>query len=185
MNSCEKLSKGPWIVWHQKTSSWPKITNAARHLLFREGSKGQSSSRDLQKSQNLPITPRRVYQLLHDSPNLVYWNGKIASALTAKHKKIHVDWVKKKKSNIDKGEMGKPGCFLMRKKFNLDGPMAPCVLHDLRKEKLFSKDHLKEDLLWFGVFSASGKADLVVMEGKQNCLIYQCVGKNFSHLWIV
>ena len=32
----------------------PKITNAARRRLFREASKGQSSSRDLQKSQNLP-----------------------------------------------------------------------------------------------------------------------------------
>ena len=30
----------------------PKITNAARHRLYREASKGQSSSRDRQKSQN-------------------------------------------------------------------------------------------------------------------------------------
>ena len=38
-----------------------------------------------EKSQNLSITPRRVYQLLHESPNLVYRNWKIAPALTAKH----------------------------------------------------------------------------------------------------
>ena len=34
----------------------PKIKNAARRRLFQEASKGQSSSRDLQKSSNLPIT---------------------------------------------------------------------------------------------------------------------------------
>ena len=34
-----------------------KITNEARHRLFREASKGPSSSRNLQRSQNLPITP--------------------------------------------------------------------------------------------------------------------------------
>ena len=74
----------------------PKIKNAARRRLFREASKGQSSSRDLQKSQNIPITPRRVRQLLHESPNLVYRNRKTAPLLTADHNKMRVDWVKKK-----------------------------------------------------------------------------------------
>ena len=50
----------------------PKITNAVRHWPFLETSKEQSSSRNLQKFQNLPITPRRVRQLLHESLNLVY-----------------------------------------------------------------------------------------------------------------
>ena len=61
----------------------PKISNAARRRLFREPSKGQSSSRDQQNSQNLPIIPRRVFQLLHESPNLVYWNRKTTRASTA------------------------------------------------------------------------------------------------------
>ena len=74
----------------------PKITNAARRRLFREASKGQSSSRDLQKSQNLPITPRRVRQLLQESPNLEHRNKKIVPALTAKYNKMRVDWAKKK-----------------------------------------------------------------------------------------
>ena len=73
-----------------------KITNTARHWLFQEASKGQSSLRDLQKSQNLSITPRRVCQLLHELPNFVYQNKETAPDLTAKHKKMHVDWVKKK-----------------------------------------------------------------------------------------
>ena len=67
----------------------PKITNAATRRFFREASKEQSSSRDLKKSSNLPIT-LRVRQLLHESPNIVYRNRKTAPALTAKHKmRVH------------------------------------------------------------------------------------------------
>ena len=71
------------------------ITNAAIQRLFREAPKGQTNSRDLQKSQNWPIAPRRVCQLLHESPNLVHRNRKTASALIAKQK-MRVDWLKKK-----------------------------------------------------------------------------------------
>ena len=60
--------------------------------------------------KNLRITSRRVHQLLHESPNLVYRNMKTAPALTAKPKKVRVDWVKKK-SNMDPGEMGSHGVF--------------------------------------------------------------------------
>ena len=74
----------------------PKITNEARRLLFREAFKGQSSSKNLQKSQSLSITPRRARQLIHESSNLVYRNRKTSPALTAKHKKTHEDRVKKK-----------------------------------------------------------------------------------------
>ena len=40
-------------------------------------------------------------------------------------------------------------------------------------------------MVWWA-FSASGKADLVVMEGKQNMAWYiNVLEKVFSHLWIV
>ena len=57
------------------------------------------------------------------------------------------------------------------KKFKLDEPDSfQCYWHDLRKEKqLFSKRPFGRGsaMIW-GAFSASGKADLVMMEGKQN-----------------
>ena len=59
----------------------------------------------------------------------------------------------------------------MRKKVNLDGPDGSQCWHDLRKEKqfFFSKRPFGEKpvMIW-EAFSASGKADLVVMEVKQN-----------------
>ena len=45
----------------------------------------------------------------NESSNLVYRN-KTAPALTAKHKKMHVDWIKKK-NNMEKGEMRNHGVF--------------------------------------------------------------------------
>ena len=126
-----------------------KLQVLARRRLFREASKGQSSSRDLQKSQNLPISPRRVHQLLHESPNLIYQNMKTVPALTAKHKKMHLDWIKKKVTWTK--EKWETMVFSDEKKFNLDGPDSSwCYWHNLRKQlQLFSKDHLEEDMLWF------------------------------------
>ena len=131
-------------------------------------SKGQSSSRDRQKSQNLPITPRRVRQLLHESPNLVYRDP----ALTAKHKKMHVHWIKKKVTwTMEKWETV---VFFDEKRFNLDGPDgSQCYWHDLRKKQLFSKRPFRGgSVMVWRAFTASWNADLVVMEGKQNSARY-------------
>ena len=60
--------------------------------------------------------------------------------------------------------------FSDEKKFKSDGPnSSECYWHDLRKEKrLFSKILFGGSIMAWGGFSAFGKADLVVMERKQN-----------------
>ena len=68
--------------------------------------------------------------------------------------------------------------FSDEKKFNLDGlDGSQCYWHDLRMEKQrFSKIPFGGgSVIVWRAFTVFGKADLVVMEGKQNC--YQCIGK--------
>ena len=67
--------------------------------------------------------------------------------------------------------------FSDKKKLNLDGPDGfQCYWHDLRKEKqLFKKKFRRGSVIVLGAFSVSGKADLVVIEGKQ--ISARCVEK--------
>jgi len=151
----------------------PKMTNTAKRRLFREASKGQSSSREMQQSLELPVTARRIRQMLNKSPNFVYRRRKTTPALTVRHKQVRVEWVKEKvtwtKQNWENV------VFSDEKKFNLDGPDGTqCYWHDLRKEEqLFSKRPFGGgSLMIWGAFSAAGKAELVVMEGRQNSQRY-------------
>ena len=65
--------------------------------------------------------------------------------------------------------------FSDKKKFNLDGRDGiQCYWHDLRKkEHVFSKRPFGEgSVMILGAFSANGKAELVVMERRQNTQKY-------------
>ena len=147
----------------------PKIINAARRRLFREASKGQSSTRDRKKSPNLPITPRRVRQFLHESPNLVYWNKKTAAALTVKYKKTCVDWVKKKvtctKVELETGVFWwEKGSFGWARRF-------PVLLATKKKRK--EKHLFSERLFWGRSVMVWGTFEREIKLSS----IYQCVGK--------
>ena len=151
----------------------PKLTATARRRLLREASKGKSCSKELQQKLQLDVTPRRVRQVLNQSSNLVYRTRKKAPALTKQHKEKRMEWVKEKVS----WTLGKwiTIIFSDQEKFNLDGPDGiQCYWHDLRKEEqVFSKSPFGGGfaMIW-GTFSANGKAESVVMKGRQNAQKY-------------
>jgi hypothetical protein len=150
-----------------------KLTVTAKRRLLREASKGKAGSKELQQQLQLNVTPRRVRQVLNKSNNLVYRARKKAPALTKQHKEKRLEWVKEKVS----WTLGKwmTVIFSDENKFNLDGPDGiQCYWHDLRKEKqVFSKRPFGGGsvMIW-GAFSANGKAELVIMEGRQNAQKY-------------
>ena len=84
-----------------------------------------------------------------------------------------MEWVKEKVS----WTLGKwiTIIFSDQEKFNLDGPDGiQCYWHDLRKEEqVFSKSPFGGGfaMIW-GTFSANGKAESVVMKGRQNAQKY-------------
>ena len=93
---------------------------------------------------------------------------------------MHIDWVKKKVTWTK--EKWETVVFSDEKKIHLDGPDgSQCYWQDLRKEKqLFSKRLFgRGSVMVWGAISASGKADLVVMERKQNSARYISVLENF------
>ena len=65
--------------------------------------------------------------------------------------------------------------FSDKKKDNLDGPDGfQCYWHGLRKEKLLSSmgPFGRGSVIVWVAFTASEKANLLVREGKQNCVRY-------------
>ena len=151
----------------------PKLSPKARRLLLREASKTGLSSKKLQTSLKLNVTPRRVRHVLKESKDFAYKKRKTIQALTKLHKKKREQWVREKVRWND-GDWAKV-VFSDEKKFNLDGPDGfQCYWHDLRREEqLFSKRPFGGgSLMIWGAFSSKGKAALVRMEGRQTALKY-------------
>ena len=73
--------------------------------------------------------------------------------------------------------------FSDEKRINLDGlDGIQWYWHDLgKKEQVFFKRLGGGSVMIWRVFSANGRAELVVMEGRQNAQKY--VGDEFSSLW--
>ena len=174
LNSCEKLSKGPWIVWHQKTSR----LSTQNYKCSQTSTFSRSFERTIKLKRSAKIS-----EFTHHSKKSLSTSPGIVKSCISKHEDSpcfncltqDAHRLGKEKSNMDKGEMEKPWCFLMRKSFNLDEPDgSQCYWHDLRKEKQpFSKRPFGGgSVMVWGAFSASAKADLEVMEGKQNSARY-------------
>ena len=87
--------------------------------------------------------------------------------MTKQHKEKRMEWVKEKVS----WKLGKWMTIIFcDEKVNLNGPDGiQCHRDDLRKEnKCYLKFHLVGVRYDLGAFSTNGKAELVVMEWRQN-----------------
>ncbi|KAJ8557035.1 hypothetical protein ON010_g8930 [Phytophthora cinnamomi] len=117
-----------------KRSGRPKkLTPKARRRLLREASKGQLSSAELKMALELPVSARRIREILQADPNMNYEKHKASPVLTKKHKEARLTWARAKVT-WDVTKWG--NCvFSDEKKFNLDGPdCMQYYWHDLRRE---------------------------------------------------
>jgi transposase len=149
------------------------LTPAAERLLLRTASKGKLSSRELKQELKLPLSARRIRDVLAACPTLSYVKRMPTPTLTQLHKQNRLTWARGKVTwDATKWNL----CvFSDEKKFNLDGPDGfQFYWHDLRFEKeLFSKRQSGGgSVMVWGAFCAQGKSELVFLEGKQDSQAY-------------
>ncbi|KAG6616947.1 Transposase [Phytophthora cinnamomi] len=117
----------------------------------------------------LPVSARRIREILQADPNMNYEKRKASPVLTKKHKEARLTWTRAKVT-WDVTKWG--NCvFSDEKKFNLDGP--DCVQyywHDLRREpEIYStRQSGGGSVMVWAAFCAGGKSELVILEGNQN-----------------
>ncbi|OQR88933.1 hypothetical protein ACHHYP_06555 [Achlya hypogyna] len=97
----------------------PKLTPLATRRIFREASKGQASAHKLVIDLDLPVSARRVQQLLHEHPEFVYKKRLGAPKLSERHITARLQWAR---DQVISRRDWSDAVFSDKKKFNLDGP---------------------------------------------------------------
>lgn len=146
-----------------------KLTPTAERRLLRAASRGNLSSAKLKKQLELPISERRIREILHASPILKYEKRMASPVLTQKHKEARLVWAREKVT-WDAEKWSKV-VFSDEKKFNLDGPDGlQYYWHDLRFDpQIFSRrQNGGGSVMVWGAFCAQGKSELVILEGTQD-----------------
>lgn len=146
-----------------------KLTATAERRLYREASKGELSAAGLKSRLELPISVRRVQELLQASPQFKYIKRKAAPVLTPQHKEARLKWATEHVTWNE--ELWAKVVFSDEKKFNLDGPDGlQYYWHDLRREKeIYSKRQSGGgSVMVWGAFCVYGTSKIVFLEGRQD-----------------
>ena len=160
--------KSPSTYGTKKSRGGPKkFLSPDIRRLNREASKGRLSARELRNQLELPVTVRRVQQVLHANPNMVYKKRKGQPKLTKLHKKNRLNFETEK---IEWHQEWDQIMFPDEKKFNLDGLDGfQFYWCDLRKEEqIYSKrQNGGGNVMVWGAFCRRGKSELAFLKGIQ------------------
>ena len=104
--------------------------------IIRAGLKNNATASKIVAEFDLPITPRRVQQILATSNRLKWKKMKSKPALTNRHKVARLDFAKQ---HMSWSENWNKVVFSDKKKFNLDGPDGfKYYWHDIRRPERYS-----------------------------------------------
>ncbi|CDF34675.1 unnamed protein product [Chondrus crispus] len=140
----------------------PKLTEADKRRILREGSKGDLGSAGIVKALQLSVKARRVRQVIAAAEHLRYKQIARTPAMRERHEKSRLKWAMTRMvwSNAKWSQI----VWSDEKKFNLDrtGGLA-YKWHDLRKEKeWFSKRQIGgSSVMVWACFAGSRISELV------------------------
>jgi len=156
----------------KRTGPVPKITPREKRSIVTTASKKKLSASKVRDDLQLPITVRRVRQILSESMTLKWTKRKSKPALKIHHKTARLEFAKKYMSWTHEWHNV---VFSDEKKFNLDGPDgAQYYWHDLRKEKefCFSRNFGGGSVMVWAAFSYYGATPICFISTKMNSTNY-------------
>ena len=130
------------------------------------------SSIEIKVELQLPVTARRVRQILQESKFAVWTKRLPKPRLTEQHKKRREQFARK---HISFGTKWQSVVFSDEKKFNLDGPGGyHYYWHDLRNptEARMSRNFGGGSVMVWGAFCYNGKVPIVFVSKKMNSEYY-------------
>lgn len=145
-----------------------KLTRRHRSRIFNEIRNGNKTASDVTKVLELPVTVRRVQQVLQEDKRLKWTKKSLKPPLTKCHKAArldfalnHMTWTGEWRNVI----------FSDEKKFNLDGPDGfKYYWHDLRSDKAIamSRNFGGGSLMVWAAFSFSSKTPICKISTNMN-----------------
>lgn len=145
-----------------------KLSKRQRSDIFMLAAKNKHTCSQIKSELSLPITTRRVQQILHDSDRFLWRKMLRKPALTKAHKEQRLAFAKQ---HMAWGEKWRNIIFSDEKKFNLDGPDGLSYYwHHLedKREVTMSRNFGGGTLMVWAAFSYNGQSPLCTISTKMN-----------------
>lgn len=146
----------------------PKISQRQRSAILRAASSGDVTAGQIKTEHNLPITKRRIQQILSKSGRFKWTKRASKPPLTKQHREARLNFAR---NHMHWKEEWKNVIFSDEKKFNLDGPDGlQFYWHDLNKSKevAMSRNFGGGTVMVWAAFGFNGKTPICWISTRMN-----------------